>query len=174
MTYWKMSRPRPSRIFQPVSVTIERSWIVLSNETSKLMPPTAAPWLDLQQEPLKLLAWSFSLPSLFSEVMSLTLTLVSRRPWLAAIPSMQFHEVAGLVVMTDIRVGDRDLRCPAQIWDKQRIERHPALVLLEFIVPLEQGAQASLRPVRNGLERHGLCVRFGSSTSASAVDPARW
>jgi hypothetical protein len=25
---WKMSRPQPSRIFQPVSVLIERSWML--------------------------------------------------------------------------------------------------------------------------------------------------
>ena len=33
-----------------MSVTIERSWIVSSNSTSKLMPATAAPCLIVQQE----------------------------------------------------------------------------------------------------------------------------
>ena len=72
-------------IRQPVSATIERSWIVLPNETSRLMPPAAAPCLTLSRNSSCLRTLSSS--PLLSEVMSLTLTS-SAACLTAAIPSI--------------------------------------------------------------------------------------
>ena len=50
----------------------------------------------------------------------------------------ELHEVAGLVELADVRVGDRDLGGAAQVRDEQRVEGDAALVLLELAVSLEQ------------------------------------
>ena len=153
---WKMSRPRPSRIFQPVSVVIERSWMAggSTSSTSKTMPSTPALFLIWSR--YSSCRWSLLGAVLVLDGDELERDLVGGI--LAACdPLDQLHEVPGLVEHPHVGVDDRDLRGTTQVRNEQRVVRDAALALLVLAVALEQlgsgSGSAAFSVLRHRLDR---------------------